>query len=58
MGGEKMRQDTPDVEALADAILRAAGSGLRFYSMPSIRQAILRATEAAVQAGRDEGAPA
>ncbi len=44
----------PDIEALADAILRAAGSGLRHYTMPGTRAAILRATEAAVQAGRDD----
>ena len=44
---------SPDIEALADAILRAAGSGLRFYSMQSTRDRIIRATEEAVQAGRD-----
>lgn len=37
---------------LADAILRAAGSGLRHYSMASTRSGILAATEAAVETGR------
>lgn len=40
------------IEKLADDILRAAGSGLRHYTMPATREAILRATEAAVEAGR------
>lgn len=43
-----------NLEALADAILRAAGSGLRHYSLPGTRSAILRATEAAVEAGRED----
>lgn len=40
-----------DLEALADGILRAAGSALRHYTMPSTRAAILEATARAVQAG-------
>lgn len=45
------------VEYHADAILRAAGSGLRFYTMPSTRQAILLATRTAIESGsnRKEG---
>lgn len=43
-----------DLERLADQILRAAGSGLRFYSIPAVREAILEATEEAVEAGRKE----
>lgn len=45
MGGER------DIERMADAILRAAGSGLRFYSMPSTREAILTATREAINSG-------
>jgi hypothetical protein len=43
--------DLPEAMVLqaADEILRAAGSGMRFYSMPSTRERILRATERAMQ---------
>lgn len=44
----------PDLHILADNILRAAGSSLRNYSMPATRKAILAATMAAVEAGRNE----
>lgn len=48
---------TPDIkkqeaEALADAILRAAGSGLRHYSMPKTREAILSAAQDGLNAAR------
>lgn len=44
----------PDIEALADAILKASGSALRYYSMPTVRAAILAATAEAVEAGRND----
>lgn len=46
-----------EIEALAEAILRAAGSSLRHYTTPATRAAILRAVEAAVEHGRREIAP-
>ena len=39
-----------EVERHADNILRAAGSGLRHYTMPATRQAILEATAEAMRA--------
>ncbi|AWM37046.1 hypothetical protein GobsT_50480 [Gemmata obscuriglobus] len=43
---------TAEAEALADAILRAAGSGLHFYSMAKTRDAILIAAQQGLDAGR------
>lgn len=40
-----------NLEPLADAILRASGSSLRNYTMPTTRAAILEATEAVYLAG-------
>lgn len=44
---EDVKTETPDiadrVEHHADAILRASGSGLRHYTMPTNRRAILSA---------------
>lgn len=39
----------------ADAILRAAGSGLRFYTMPAVRQAILAEVRAVYEEGCERG---
>lgn len=39
-----------EIERHADNILRAAGSGLRHYTMPATRQAILDATAEAMRA--------
>jgi len=36
---------TPEAEALADAVLTAAGSGLRHYSMAKTRAAIIAAAQ-------------
>lgn len=38
-------QHTPEAMTLADNILKAAGSGLRSYSMHSTREAILKAAQ-------------
>ena len=43
---------TSEAEALADAILKAAGSGLRHYSMAKTREAILTAAQEWLEAGR------
>lgn len=45
-----------DLERHADAILRAAGSGLRHYTFDSTRDAILTAVLECYQAGYCEGA--
>lgn len=39
-----------DAERLADAILKAAGSGLHNYTMPATRNAIISAAQTAVEA--------
>lgn len=44
-----------DLERHADAILRAAGSGLRHYTFDSTRDAILSAVLECFQAGYCEG---
>lgn len=44
-----------DLERHADAILRAAGSGLRHYTFDSTRAAILAAVLECFQAGYCEG---
>jgi hypothetical protein len=43
-------------ETVADNILRAAGSGLRHYSMHSIRAGIISATQSALLAAEKRGA--
>lgn len=43
------------IEQHADAILRAAGSALRHYTMPPTRAAILAAVQAVHDAGREAG---
>lgn len=43
---------TAQAEALADAILRAAGSGLRHYSMAKTRETILTAAQEGLDACR------
>lgn len=45
---------TPEAEALADAILKAAGSGLRHYSMAKIRVDILAAAQKGIDDARAE----
>jgi hypothetical protein len=45
---------TPEAEALADAILKAAGSGLRHYSLPKTREAIFAAAQQGIDAARAE----
>jgi len=52
---------TPDPitpEALADAILRASGSALRHYHLPSMREAIFDAARDGIERARAEGLPA
>ena len=44
-----------DLEAHAEAILRAAGSSLRHYTMPGTREAILAAVDAVYFAGYQRG---
>ena len=39
---------TPEAEALADAILKAAGSGLRHYSVAKTREAIFVTAQAGI----------
>jgi hypothetical protein len=41
-----------EAELLADSILRAAGSGLRHYSMPKTRDAILLAAQQGLDTAR------
>ena len=45
---------SPEAEALADAILKAAGSGLHHYSMEKTRQAIFAAAEEGIDSARAE----
>jgi hypothetical protein len=45
---------TPEAEALADAILRAAGSGLRYHIMHKSREAIFTAAQQGIDAARAE----
>lgn len=45
---------TLEAIALADAVLRAAGSGLRNYSMAKTRGAIVAAAQAGIDAGRTD----
>lgn len=45
------------VERLADTVLKAAGTGLRYYTQPNNRGRILTATRAALEAalsGKEE----
>jgi hypothetical protein len=42
---ETKQNATREAEALADAVLRAAGSGLHYYSMAKTREAILSASQ-------------
>ena len=44
-----------EIERHADAILRAAGSSLRNYTMPATRRAILEAVLATYEAGHCNG---
>ncbi len=43
---------TAEAEALADAILRAAGSGLRHHTMPKTREAILSTAQEGLERAR------
>lgn len=43
---------TPEAEALADAILKASGSALRYHTMPSGRTAIFAAAQKGIDAAR------
>lgn len=43
-----------EAEALADAVLKAAGSGLRHYSMAKTREAIIAAAQKGIDESRAE----
>jgi hypothetical protein len=45
---------TPEAQDLADAILKAAGSGLRHYTMAKTREAILAAAQRGIDEARSE----
>lgn len=47
-------QHTPEAIALADNILKAAGSGLKHYSMHSIREAIMNSAQKGIDDARAE----
>ncbi|MBP3955456.1 hypothetical protein J8F10_09195 [Gemmata sp. G18] len=46
------QKHAPEAKALADAVLTAAGSGLRHYSTAKMREAILVAAQQGIDAGR------
>lgn len=41
-------------EELAEAVLKAAGSGLRYYTLPSVRAAIFTATQQGIRQAVEE----
>lgn len=50
--GAQAPRQTPDAEALADAILKLSGSNLKNYTMPSTRKAILSAAQKGIEDAR------
>lgn len=52
--GQTEAKHTPEAETLADAILKAAGSGLRHYGMAGTRERIFAAAQQGISDARAE----